>query len=53
MTEQMDETKKQRLEEHGWKIGTVKEFLGLSPEEEAWIELRLVAPPQPQPPRPA
>jgi predicted XRE-type DNA-binding protein len=37
----MEETKRQRLEAAGWKVGTVAEFLGLSPEEEAIIEIRL------------
>jgi predicted XRE-type DNA-binding protein len=37
----MEETKRQRLESAGWKVGTVAEFLGLSPEEEAIIEIRL------------
>ena len=37
----METTKRQRLEAAGWKVGTVAEFLGLSPEEEAIIEIRL------------
>lgn len=37
----MDEEKKKRLEERGWKVGTVKEFLDLTPDEEAYIEMRL------------
>ena len=37
----MEATKRQRLEAAGWKVGTVAEFLGLSPEEEAIIEIRL------------
>jgi DNA-binding transcriptional regulator YiaG len=37
----MEKEKVQRLEKKGWKIGTVKEFLELSPEEEAYIELKL------------
>ena len=37
----MATTKRQRLEAAGWKVGTVAEFLGLSPEEEAIIEIRL------------
>ncbi len=37
----MDKKKRKRLEEVGWKFGSVDEFLGLSPEESAIIELRL------------
>lgn len=33
--------KKQKLENKGWKIGTADEFLKLSPEESAYIELKL------------
>lgn len=29
----MDEEKKKRLEEKGWKVGTVEEFLDLTKEE--------------------
>jgi predicted XRE-type DNA-binding protein len=34
-------TMRPRLEKRGWKIGTVEEFLGLSPAEAAYVELRL------------
>ena len=37
----MRKSKKKRLEAKGWKIGTVKEFLGLSDEESAYIELKV------------
>lgn len=37
----MDEAKKQRLEDRGWKIGSVSEFLELSPEESILIEIKL------------
>ena len=37
----MDERRRKRLEARGWKVGTAKELLGLSDEEEAYIELRL------------
>ncbi|HEV2844708.1 MAG TPA: helix-turn-helix domain-containing protein [Thermoanaerobaculia bacterium] len=37
----MDKDKKARLEAKGWKVGTVDEFLGLTPEESVYIELRL------------
>jgi predicted XRE-type DNA-binding protein len=37
----METTKRQKLEAAGWKVGSVAEFLNLSPEEEAIIEIRL------------
>lgn len=37
----MREGKAQRLEAKGWRIGTAKEFLGLSDEEAAYVELKL------------
>src|SRR3989304_1843740 len=37
----MNKAKRKRLESKGWKVGTVEEFLGLSPEESAYIELKL------------
>jgi len=37
----MKSTKKKRLETKGWKVGTVAEFLRLSPEESAYIEMKL------------
>lgn len=37
----MRSEKKKRLEAKGWKVGTAREFLGLSPEEEALVEMRL------------
>jgi len=37
----MKSTKKKRLERKGWKVGTVGEFLQLSPEESAYIEMKL------------
>ena len=37
----MKESTRKHLESKGWKFGTVREFLGLSAEEEAYIELRL------------
>ena len=33
--------KKKRLEAAGWRVGTVSEFLGLTDEEAAFIELKL------------
>jgi len=37
----MRKAKKERLEQKGWKIGTVDEFLDLSPAESAYIEMKL------------
>jgi DNA-binding XRE family transcriptional regulator len=37
----MKPEKKKRLEAAGWKVGTVSEFLGLTDEEAALIELKL------------
>jgi predicted XRE-type DNA-binding protein len=37
----MNRAEKRRLEAHGWKVGTAEEFLGLTPEEAAYVELRL------------
>ena len=37
----MRKQKKKSLQAKGWKIGTVKEFLGLSNEESAYIELKI------------
>ena len=37
----MDKAKRKRLENAGWKVGTVNEFLELTPEEGAYIELKL------------
>jgi ribosome-binding protein aMBF1 (putative translation factor) len=37
----MREGKRKKLEARGWKIGAPKELLGLSGEEESYIELRL------------
>ena len=37
----MKTLKKRRLESKGWKIGTVREFLNLSAEEAAYVELKL------------
>jgi hypothetical protein len=36
----MRKEKKKRLESKGWKIGSAKEFLALSEEESAYIELK-------------
>jgi predicted transcriptional regulator len=37
----MKTAKKKRLETKGWKVGTVAEFLQLSREESAYIEMKL------------
>ena len=37
----MRESKKEKLAVKGWAVGDTTDFLGLSPEEEAYIELRL------------
>ena len=37
----MNNSKKKRLESKGWKVGNAAEFLNLSPEETAYIELKL------------
>jgi predicted XRE-type DNA-binding protein len=37
----MDESKRRWLDAKGWKVGTVAEFLDLSPEEAALIEIKL------------
>jgi len=38
----MEKHKKQRLTARGWKVGHTDEFLGLTPEEAAYVELKLV-----------
>lgn len=37
----MKTAKRQRMEAKGWKIGNSTEFLGLSSEEAAYVELKL------------
>jgi DNA-binding XRE family transcriptional regulator len=37
----MREQKRKRLQRKGWRIGTAEEFLGLSADETAYIELKL------------
>ena len=37
----MRKAKQDRLEKMGWKAGSVDEFLDLSPEESAYIEVKL------------
>lgn len=37
----MDERTRQRLEADGWRVGDTQEFLGLSDEEMAYIDMRI------------
>ncbi len=37
----MNEAKKQRLAEKGWTVGNAEDFLQLSADEAAYVELRL------------
>jgi ribosome-binding protein aMBF1 (putative translation factor) len=37
----MREDKKRRLASKGWKVGTTAEFLQLSPQESAYVEIKL------------
>lgn len=37
----MDKAKRKRLEARGWHVGTASDFLGLSPEEAALVEMKV------------
>ncbi len=37
----MKQSKRQKLERKGWRVGTASDFLGLSAEESAYIEMKL------------
>ena len=37
----MNASKQKKLEKSGWKIGTAQELLNLSPEEAAYVELKI------------
>ena len=37
----MDKDKQTRLARKGWKVGSAADFLGLSPEESAYVEMKL------------
>ena len=37
----MLDAKRKRLEAKGWKVGSTREFLGLSDQEDAYVDLRL------------
>ncbi len=36
----MNKAKRERLTKAGWKVGSVAEFLNLTPEEELYVELK-------------
>jgi len=38
----MNPAKRKRLESKGWHVGSTKDFLGLSDQEAAYIELKLM-----------
>lgn len=37
----MEKKKLLKLQEHGWKVGNASDFLGLSQEESAYVELKV------------
>lgn len=37
----MRKKKRENLEKKGWKVGSTDDFLGLTPEESAYIDLKL------------
>lgn len=37
----MQKRKRAKLEAHGWRVGSAAEFLGLTPEEAAFVETKL------------
>lgn len=37
----MEKSKLQKLKERGWKVGNASDFLGLSKEESAYVELKV------------
>jgi DNA-binding XRE family transcriptional regulator len=37
----MDQTKRERLESKGWRIGAASDFLGLTPEKNTLVEIKL------------
>ena len=37
----MEEKKRTRLEANGWRVGSAEEFLDLTPDESAYIDLRI------------
>lgn len=42
MLGEMNKAKQRKLVKHGWRVGTVTDFLGLSAEEARLIEIKLV-----------
>ena len=38
----MKQSKRSRLETAGWKVGNAQEFLGLSDEENAYVEMKIL-----------
>lgn len=45
----MNNAKEAHLEAQGWKVGGIEEFLGLSKEEAAFVEMRLALAEGPDP----
>jgi len=39
----MKRSKRERLESAGWRVGTAAEFLGLTAEESAFVEMKLAS----------
>jgi len=37
----MNKPTRSKLEAHGWRVGSAADFLGLTPEEAAFVELKL------------
>ncbi|NQU28868.1 MAG: helix-turn-helix transcriptional regulator [Candidatus Marinimicrobia bacterium] len=37
----MRKEKKERLEKRGWKVGSADDFLGLTPEESKYLDLKI------------
>jgi DNA-binding XRE family transcriptional regulator len=37
----MKRTKQRKLQQRGWRVGTVAEFLALTPDEAAFVEIKL------------
>jgi DNA-binding XRE family transcriptional regulator len=37
----MEQAKRERLESKGWKVGSVSDFLELTPEETIFVEIKL------------
>ena len=37
----MKKPTERKLSQHGWRVGSAEDFLGLSPEESAFVEMKL------------